>query len=148
MTKLLGLAAASLCVSASLVLLGSLTAADESPPSAVSSRASKPYAKLQTPLANLAVTYDVVGIGPTLVAATERELLAHGDSIRVVVRARTGEAAAALSAVRAAGGEAELVHGDRVQAVVPLAALGPLAAGEAIRFVHEPLGANPVRRGQ
>ncbi len=141
MTKLLGLAAASLCVSAGLLLLGSLTSADESPPSAATQR--RPYAKLQSPLANLASTYDILGIGPTLVAATERDLLADGDSIRVVVRARSGEAAAALSAVRAVGGEAELVHGDRVQAVVPLSGLGQLAASEAIRFVHEPLRSLP-----
>ena len=143
MTRLLGLAAAILCVSAGLILLGSLTSAGEGASFAAGAAAPRPYAKLQGSLANLASTYDTLGIGPTLVAATERELLATGDSIRVVVRARAGQGAAAVSAVRAAGGTAELVHGDRVQAAVPLAALGPLAASEAIRFVHEPLRSLP-----
>jgi hypothetical protein len=139
MTKLPGLAAAVLCVSVSLTLLGGLTSAHESQISSSSSRPPTPYAKLQSSLANLASTYDVVGLGPAVVAAAERELLADGGSVQVVVWARSGKEAAALAAVRAAGGRAEVIQGDDIQAVVPLPALESLAASEAVRFVHEPI---------
>lgn len=76
-------------------------------------------------------------------AARTADVPLRDAGVQVIVVARDGDGAALAPLVQAAGGEVQTSYDDLLQAVVPLASMGPLAALPEVRYMRLPLAPVP-----
>jgi subtilisin family serine protease len=120
---------------------------DDRPPSreAIAARdwSIQKHAKMDASMAEIARTAGGRGVGNPLDTARTRGIaVVQGALVRVVVES-AGDPRAAVSAVRAAGGQVEAEYADLVQALVAPSSLERLATDAAVNYVRAPARPHP-----
>ncbi|MBI5870335.1 MAG: S8 family serine peptidase [Actinobacteria bacterium] len=104
-----------------------------------SSRAdAKQDPKLQSSMVQLAAVQSAEGPAAASDFAKESGIRLRDGRVQVVIEAAPGATEAVSIAAEAAGGKVQTVHGDLVQAEVPVESLASLAKSPSVEYVRQP----------
>lgn len=93
---------------------------------------------LQSSMAQLVAIQSAHGSAAAADFAEESGIKLRDGQVQVVLEAATGATEAVSKTIEAAGGKVETVHGDLVQAEVPVESLAALSKSPSVEFVRQP----------